>query len=341
MINTLSIYEDLKPYLGDEGARKLAAILGRVYQEVADTVTKKEFVQLTETVKELAEAQKRTEARVEELAEAQKRTEERLEELAQAQKRTEEKVEKLAEAQQKTETRLGRVETALGELAEAQKRTETRVEELAEAQQKTETRLGKVETVLGELAEAHQKAEARLSRVETAIEQLARAQRKTAESLDKLTREHGETRKRLENMSDAVGYSLENQSYINLPHLLSRDHGIKLEGRLIRRYLPGKKKGQYIQANIYGWGKVNGDRVLILGEAKTSISKKGITRFQKLVKKISEIENVPYDKICQVIVVHDVTPNVEEYARERGITLYWSYELATSRNFYASQTNQE
>jgi len=56
-------------------------------------------------------------------------------------------------------------------------------------------------------------------------------------------------------MSDAVGYILENQSYKGLPPLLKRDLGLEIEDRLIRRYLPTEKKGQYLQVNIYGWGK--------------------------------------------------------------------------------------
>ncbi|RLB03371.1 MAG: hypothetical protein DRG83_07140, partial [Deltaproteobacteria bacterium] len=78
MINTFSIYEDLRECLGDEAAGKLAAVMGKVYEDIAQTVTKKEFIELTDVVRELAEAQKRTEARVEELAEAQKRTEARV-----------------------------------------------------------------------------------------------------------------------------------------------------------------------------------------------------------------------------------------------------------------------
>jgi hypothetical protein len=58
-----------------------------------------DFAELKGVVRDLAEAQKRTEGRLEELAEAQKRTEGRLEELAEAQKRTEGQLEKLAEAQ--------------------------------------------------------------------------------------------------------------------------------------------------------------------------------------------------------------------------------------------------
>ncbi len=66
-------------------------------------VTKEDFSELKAIVKELAEAQKRTEIRVEELAEAQKASEQRLtkleitvSELAEAQKRTEEEIRKLA-----------------------------------------------------------------------------------------------------------------------------------------------------------------------------------------------------------------------------------------------------
>ena len=88
----------------------LYSLIDEIEKNREASVDKKDFNELKQivadlgiTVKELAEAQKRTEARVEELAEAQKRTEARVEELAEAQKRTEARVEELAEAQKKTE----------------------------------------------------------------------------------------------------------------------------------------------------------------------------------------------------------------------------------------------
>jgi len=66
---------------------------------------------------------------------------------------------------------------------------------------------------------------------------------------------------------------------------------------------------------------------LILGEVQTSISRREISRFQKLVKKAAQLENISLNDTCQVMVVHDVTPTIEEYAREQGIHLYWSYDL--------------
>ncbi|CEP66939.1 Uncharacterized [Moorella glycerini] len=73
------------------------AIIAIVDQRMAEIkVTRADFDDLKDVVKELAEAQKRTEYKLEELAEAQKRTEARLEELAEAQKRTEAELQQLA-----------------------------------------------------------------------------------------------------------------------------------------------------------------------------------------------------------------------------------------------------
>jgi hypothetical protein len=62
--------------------------------------------------------------------------------------------------------------------------------------------------------------------------------------------------------SDVFAYTLKNQSYKGLPHLLKRDLGIEIENRLTRRYLPTEGKGQHLQVNIYGWGRKNGKKTL-------------------------------------------------------------------------------
>jgi len=278
---------------------------------------KKNITELSKIVKELAAAQSKTEARLEELAIAQSKTEKRLEELTAAQSKTEAKLEELAAAQSKTEKRLE-------ELAVAQSKTEKRVEELAVAQSKTEKRVE-------ELAVAQSKIEARLEelavKTEKRLEELAAAQSKTEDSLNKLINEHVETRRRLESMSDAVGYNLENQAYKALPALLEKDLKIKVKGKLVRRYFPGTRKGRYIQVNIYGWGAQNGKRILILGECKTSLSKKEVDRFLKLTKYIVKLENISEEETLKIAVVHDILPPVVSYLESKGIKLYWSYDL--------------
>lgn len=104
-----------------------ATLLAHVFVESYDAlVTKAELNELTGVVhdlsgvvKELAEAQKRTEIRVEELAAAQQRTEVRVEELAEAQQRTEVRIEELADAQKRTEFAVGDLAKQVGGLANA------------------------------------------------------------------------------------------------------------------------------------------------------------------------------------------------------------------------------
>src|SRR6266852_3417442 len=87
-------------------------------------VPRTDFADLKAAMRDLTEAQTRTEARMEELATAQTRTEARMEELATAQTRTEVRMEELGIAQTRTEARLDRLTVAVEALAQAQARTQ-------------------------------------------------------------------------------------------------------------------------------------------------------------------------------------------------------------------------
>ncbi len=113
----------------------LWSLLEEIERDREESVTKKEFGELSKIVghlgqatQELAEAQKRTEKKIEELAEAQKELAEAQKELAEAQKRTERKVE---------------------ELALTQKRTEQELRELAGEHRKTRQQLGGLTMTVG------------------------------------------------------------------------------------------------------------------------------------------------------------------------------------------------
>ena len=109
---------------------------------------------------------------VRELVEAQRRTEERVGRVEERVSRIEEYIAALAEAQRRTEERVGRVEEQIAALAEAQRRTEERV--------------GRVEEQIAALAEAQRRTEERVSRVEEQIAALAEAQRRTEERMMQL-----------------------------------------------------------------------------------------------------------------------------------------------------------
>ena len=121
MANRKLMLEQLGNVFSAEQAEALTEVIFNAYN---DLVRRDDFNDLKEIVRDLAEAQQRTEQRVEGLAEAQQRTEQRVEGLAEAQQRTERRVEKLAEAQQRTEQH---VETLAGAL----QRTEYALQQLA------------------------------------------------------------------------------------------------------------------------------------------------------------------------------------------------------------------
>ena len=81
MLNTFKLFNNLSESMEPASARVITEAIGELYEELRNSVTKAEFHELKEIVRDLAEAQKRTELRVEELAEAQKRTEAELHEL--------------------------------------------------------------------------------------------------------------------------------------------------------------------------------------------------------------------------------------------------------------------
>ncbi len=129
-MNTFKLYEQLRAAFPKESAEALGHVFSEVTEEIHNTVTKQDFAELKTAVRDLTEAQKRTEERagsleaaMEKLALAQQRTEERVSSLGAA-------VEKLAEAQKRTEERLSSLEAAVEKLAEAQQRTEAALKEL-------------------------------------------------------------------------------------------------------------------------------------------------------------------------------------------------------------------
>jgi hypothetical protein len=106
-MNYASILQDLPPDLQLVMLKLVEAVEQNLRDELA--VRRQDFDDLKAAVKELTEAQKRTEQRVEELTEAQKRTEQRVIELAEAQKRTETEIRRLADKQNEMDVKLGRL----------------------------------------------------------------------------------------------------------------------------------------------------------------------------------------------------------------------------------------
>jgi hypothetical protein len=142
MIDTFEFLDELKGTFEPSQAEVLARLMGRLYKELANTVTKAEFVELTRVVNELSNNIKTLSERIDRLAEFQVRAEERFAKVEERLTRLEKIVEELAEAQKRTEERLN-------ELAEAQKRTEEVIKELAKDLGVTKRQLGDLSDTVG------------------------------------------------------------------------------------------------------------------------------------------------------------------------------------------------
>ncbi|HPZ07060.1 MAG TPA: chordopoxvirus fusion protein [Candidatus Eremiobacteraeota bacterium] len=97
MINTMKMYEELSETMDSKSAKKIVEMMSYMYEEIQNTVTKTEFNELKDIVKDLSIKVGELTTGQKALAEAQKRTEDKVTELAEAQKRTEDKVTELAE----------------------------------------------------------------------------------------------------------------------------------------------------------------------------------------------------------------------------------------------------
>ena len=290
-VNIIRLLEKVEPSTREV----LLAVLEEIERQRETTVTKKEFNELKEIVKDLGKTVK---------------------ELAEAQKKTEQKVNELAEAQKKSEQRLTRLEQTVAELAEAQKKTEQRLNELAEAQKKSEQRLTRLEQTVAELAEAQKKTEQRLN-------ELAEAQKKTEAELKKLVGEHRKTRKQLGGLAHTVGYVLEDRAFVGLLPLLEREYGLKVLEPLKRDFVeigPGK----YLEVNILGKAVQDGKKFVIIGECKTQLKKEDINKFLKTLNLLKDIFT---EEIFPVLVTYQASPQVQNYVRQKGLKLYFSYQF--------------
>ncbi len=176
-----------------------------------------ELLGLPGLVRELVEAQRRTEERVGGVEERVGRIEEYIAALADAQRRTEERVGRveeqiaaLVEAQRRTEERVGRVEEQIAALAEAQRRTEERVGRVEERVSQLEERVGRIEGYIAALAEAQHRTEERVSRIEENVAALAEAQRQTQENVAALAEAQHQMQENVAALAEAQRQTQEN-----------------------------------------------------------------------------------------------------------------------------------
>ena len=240
--------------------------------------------------------------------------------------------------QQATEDRLSRIEQALAtlvsvtqehsqeiaELRQVSKENTSAIAELRQMVQENTSAIAELRQTVSGLVEVTQRHSQEIAELRQAVRELVETTKKHAQVLRRLELDQQDIRKQLGGLAMAVGYSLENEAYLALPHLLKRDYGIEVLGRLKRDYLVNKE-GRHLEVNIVGQGVRDGETLTIVGESKVQLSANEIDRF--LRRKVRQLEGV-YPNLFPIIVTHMITsPEVVEHARQRGVAVYFSYDF--------------
>lgn len=92
-----------------------------------------------------------------------------------------------------------------------------------------------------------------------------------------------------------MDYDLEDRAMKGLPQLFKERYSIEVQGRLVRRFV--KYNGKYDEINIFGEGIRDKGRLYIIGD-----------RFL-------------------FMVTYSARPEAEEYARDKGVEVIWSFEI--------------
>jgi len=291
MLTRKQIEEKLGQVFSPEQTAALIDILEAIQRAELERATdtrelKQGLTALTTEVRNLAEAQRRTDQRMAELrdgltqlAEAQRRTAQHVAELAEAQRRTDQRMAELAEAQRRTDQRMAELRDGLTQLAEAQRRTDQHVAELAEAQRRTDESLARLSQV-----------------VEVGFRELRQA---------------------IGNLSNRFGFDLEEFVAALLPPYLEKHQGITAL-TLEKRYfdLGG---GQVEEVDLAGKGKRAGKPVTVLVECRTTI--RG-GEAQKLAHKLKAVRaTLREEEAVLAIVAMNIHPTAQAVGKTEGVLL--------------------
>jgi len=313
VIDTLSLYEKLKQNMDPAAAEQLAQALAASLVQIEQSVQQATEDRLSRIEQALATLVSVTQEHSQEIAELRQVSKENTSAIAELRQMVQENTSAIAELRQ----------TVSG-LVEVTQRHSQEIAELRQMVQENTSAIAELRQTVSGLVEVTQRHSQEIAELRQAVRELVETTKKHAQVLRRLELDQQDIRKQLGGLAMAVGYSLENEAYLALPHLLKRDYGIEVLGRLKRDYLVNKE-GRHLEVNIVGQGVRDGETLTIVGESKVQLSANEIDRFLRC--KVRQLEGV-YPNLFPIIVTHMITsPEVVEHARQRGVAVYFSYDF--------------
>jgi hypothetical protein len=328
-----SLLNLLRGILPEEQAERVATEMATLLGEMVQAEVAR---QLETLIRELRADYHRIDERLARLVQV---TEQHSEQIARLVQVTEQHSVQIAELRATTERHSEQIAENTRAIAELRAVVEKHSEQIAEntraiaelraVVEKHSEQIAENTRAIAELRAVVEKHSEQIARNTQAIERLERAVEELVKAEQRLTRRTDDIARQLGGISMNIGYFLENEAYEALPPLLERDYGVRVLTPLTRDFVEDDKGNEY-EVNIFGEGERDGERVLIVGECKTQLSKQEIDRF--LRRKIKPVQRIFSGRaVFPVMVGHAVTSKqVQRYAQERGVAVYLSYQFRRS-----------
>ncbi len=193
-------------------------------------------------------------------------------------------------------------------------RVEATLEHIAQIQASTEGHVGRLEEAMERLAQAQAHTEERVGRLEE-------AQVRTEAAIQTLTQAVTGLQKEVGTLSNSIGLGLEDLGYAILPAYIESIYGIR-EITFTRRFI--QVNGQPIEVNFYAEGRRDGEKVILIGEAKNRIKRAEVRKFAKRLRLLEKVLDKPLFLFMFGFWIH---PSAEELAVEHDVELIVSYKL--------------
>ena len=166
--------------------------------------------------------------------------------------------------------------------------------------------------IVQELAEAQKRTDER-------VQELAEAQKRTENELRALAKQFG-------GFTINFGLTLEDLAVKILPSYIEKYYGLK-DVKLKSRFYYEIAKDEHIELNLYGQGYKGEEKVLIIGEVKTNITKKEVIKFVRILKLLEK--KIRGKEVFKLFFGYTVHPSAVKVAEENSIETIATYNLIT------------
>lgn len=152
-----------------------------------------------------------------------------------------------------------------------------------------------------------------------------------ADKIEKIGKHVNELSREVSRLSDVYGFIIEDTARAFLPSWLLYNMDIEVP-QLSRAFFI--IEGKYVEVDFYGTGyhRKTGEKVIIIGEAKSRVHREDVTSFAEKVEKIMSTISFDY-KVVTLIYGLYIHPSAFEEITRRNITLVSPYTVMWNRKW--------